>query len=419
MVGIFFSLFSNHWKNWYAATRMADASSRNCSAALVYGSALLQGMGMVSFPASSAVLRASKGLTDAQYGTIFLPLVVTTIAASLAGGALSRRVRLKGLLAVALVFNILSQAALALAMSLPAAHTLHALLAATALFGIAFGLSAGPLNAFPTMIFPARRDAALLALHTVIGTGLAAGPFLAGWLISHQASPWLPRVLIVYATALLVAVAFAPLRFTPMPDPKTPAPGGDPLRSPVLWTCIALAVLYALAEGTLANWAVLYLAEDRGVAPSTAAYALATFWAMFATGRLVLAALLVRVQLVRLWLASPVLMAVAFVALPSVKSAETGIALFGFAGFACAGFFPMTISLVSGCFPGRTALVSSLMTAGLMAGVGAGSYVVGPLRGCFSMEQLYVFSALYPLLAFAVGVVLHTSGQLNTPQNKA
>ncbi len=390
-------------------------NSRRVSAALVYGAAALQGMGMVSFPASSAVLRASKGLTDAQYGSIFLPLVATTIAASLVGGALSRRIRLKGLLAVALVFNILSQVALALAVALPAEHTLAALLAATSLFGIAFGLSAGPLNAFPTMIFPERRDAALLALHTVIGAGLAIGPFLAGWFIARDLWPWLPRVLIAYASALVVAVALAPLRFTPLPDRGAALPGGNPIRSVVLWLCITLAVLYALAEGTLANWAVLYLSEDRGIAPSTAAYALATFWALFAIGRLVLAALLLRVPLVRLWLVSPLLMAVAFATLPAVNSAAAGMVAFGFAGFACAGFFPLTISLASGRFPGRTALVSSLMTAGLMAGVGAGSYIVGPLRARFSMEHLYVFSMLYPLAAFAIAAALHQRGHLKPP----
>jgi len=394
---------------------MAVSNSRSYSAALVYGSALLQGMGMVSFPASSAVLRASKGVTDAQYGTIFLPLVITTIAASLVGGALSRRVRLKGLLAVALVFNLLSQAALAMAVALPAADTLTALLAATSLFGIAFGLSAGPLNAFPMMIFPDRRDAALLALHTVIGAGLAIGPFLAGWLIAHDLWPWLPRVLIGYAAALLVATALAPLKFTPLPDRSVALPGGNPLRSGVMWACISLAVLYALAEGTLANWAVLFLSEDRGIAPSTAAYALATFWAMFAIGRLVLAGLLLRVSLVRLWLASPLLIAVAFAALPSVGSATSGIVAFGFAGFSCAGFFPLTISLASGCFPGRAALVSSLMTAGLMAGIGGGSYVIGPLRACFSMEQLYFFSMLYPLVAFGVAAAMHVSRRLTSP----
>jgi hypothetical protein len=49
--------------------------------------------------------------------------------------------------------------------------------------GLGFGLSAAPLNRYPILFFPARPDSALTALHTFIGTGLAAGPFVVGMLV--------------------------------------------------------------------------------------------------------------------------------------------------------------------------------------------------------------------------------------------
>jgi hypothetical protein len=47
-------------------------TSRSAQATTVFSSALVQGLVSVAFPASAAVLRG-QGLTDAQYGSIFLP----------------------------------------------------------------------------------------------------------------------------------------------------------------------------------------------------------------------------------------------------------------------------------------------------------------------------------------------------------
>jgi hypothetical protein len=57
----------------------------------VYLIAFLQGLTLVSFPASSAVLRQMHGFTDAQYGAIFLPQVALAVLGAVAGGTLARR----------------------------------------------------------------------------------------------------------------------------------------------------------------------------------------------------------------------------------------------------------------------------------------------------------------------------------------
>lgn len=153
---------------------------------------------------------------------------------------------------------------------------------------------------------------------------------------------------------------------------------------------VSIAVCYALAGGTFANWAVVYLREERAMSEAGAA---------LAAGRLLFTALLARVCAAVIWRALPIAMALGFVALPLVRDLGAAILAFGFAGLGCSAFFPLTVSLASPYFAGGAARASSLLSAALMVGVGLGSFVVGPLREGVALTTLYQWSTTYPLLA--------------------
>ena len=87
----------------------------------LYLAGMLQGLTLVSFPASSAVLKQMHGFSDAQYGAIFLPQVALAVIGALGGGALAARLGLKALLGGALLINAVSQLLLAGSMLLPPA----------------------------------------------------------------------------------------------------------------------------------------------------------------------------------------------------------------------------------------------------------------------------------------------------------
>lgn len=379
----------------------------------IYAAGFLQGMTLVSFPASATVLKDTLDFTDAQYGLIFIPQIAATILSSLAGGSLVRRLGLSRLLVAALLANALSQLGLGAAVQfLDSRSGFHLVLCSTAMLGLAFGAGAAPLNTYPGLLFPRRKDTALVALHTLLGMGLAAGPLALRTFTAAGAWVGYPAVLILLSTLLLAAFLFSSApAYAAFEEEGVGQEGStgrrNPLRATVFWAFAGIAVLYAFAEGTFANWSIIYLREERGIALATASLALSGFWAMIAGGRLLVSVLLLKIKAEWIWLLLPLLMVIAFLLLPMARSAAGGIALFALAGLACSAFFPLTVGLVSRVFPDSAALVSSLMIAALMLGVGIGSFVIGPLRAGLSLERLYVYSAVYPAGAFllAVGVV--------------
>ena len=171
---------------------------------IVYGTALLHGLMLVSYPASSTFLKSMRGLTDRQYGLVFLPQLALALVGATAGGWLARRIGLRTLLVLALLGTVGAELALAAAgkMAGPLVFPLAALSAACT--GLAFGLGAAPLNALPALLLPERPQPALVALHTGMGAGLALGPILVARLL--ESGRWI---------SFPLGVALTRRRFTP------------------------------------------------------------------------------------------------------------------------------------------------------------------------------------------------------------
>ena len=376
----------------------------------VYLIAFLQGLTLVSFPASSAVLKQMHGFTDAQYGAIFLPQLALAVLGAIAGGTLARRLGLQPLLWLTAAGNGLSQLALAASVWVMPALAFPTILIGTALLGLSFGLGGAPLNSYPPRFFPRYAPTAIVALHTLLGLGLMVGPLLANGF--GRVGLWIGFPLLLLALSVALALTAAAVR---LPDasnePKDRASANPPLTSGAFWIFAAIAVLYAFAEGAFGNWAAIYLSEAKALPAEVATLALSVFWAAMVMGRLLVAALVTRIAPHVIWLALPVLMMTAFLLLPGANTPALGLGLFALAGLGCSAFFPLTISLASAHFPEQAAWVSSMLIAALMVGVGLGSFVIGPLRQWLMLEQIYQFSTLYPVLVIGLAGWLTISQQ--------
>jgi fucose permease len=376
--------------------------------AIVYLAGFLQGITLVSFPASSIILKEVHGITDAQYGALFLPQVALAIIGALGGGVLARRIGLKVLLWIALLGNTLSQLALAGSLWVRPELAFASVLLGSACVGFGFGLSGAPLNSYPPIFFPGRHHTAVVALHTLIGLGFATGPLLAGRFIAADFWVGFPVALFVISL-ILTATAFAV---------KLPGEGRGqvtqvrddsrkrPIKTVSFWIFAAIAMLYAFAEGTFSNWVVIYLHESKQLSETVANMGLSTFWGAMVVGRLLTSVIVLWVSATAIWLMLPIFMITAFLLLPLINSAGTGIALFAFAGLACSAFFPLTITLISKRFPEHVAWVSSMIIASLTVGIGIGSFVIGPLRQLLPLQELYRLSAFYPGIVLLLAISL-------------
>lgn len=380
---------------------------------IVYLAALLQGLALVSFAAVSAVLKQALALAEADFCAIFLPQIPFAIAGGIAGGALARGIGLKPLLALALAANASSQGLLALTAFTSPVTGVALLFAGTASLGLGFGLIGGPINAYPPLLFPRRSQSAIVAAHTLIGSGLAIGPLVAGPFIDAGAWYGFPTTLAAACALATLAAVFIPLPLDAPVGAATGTPDLRPLSSSVFWLFAAIAIIYAFAEGTFSSWAVIFLRDVRGLSGTTASYALSAFWGALVLGRLLVAALVVRVPAKSVWIALPALMIVAFWLVSYADGPATGIADFALAGLACSAFLPLTISLAVELFPHSMAFVSSMLIAALMTGVGVGSYVEGLLQTMVPLDALYRLSSLYPVLVLVLawGVVVRSRRQ--------
>src|SRR5215831_14801975 len=118
----------------------------------VNAAALVQGIALVTFPAASTIFTApdAYALSSAQYGTLFVPQVITAVSASLLGAGLARRFGGKRLYLTGLAANLASMLLLIASRLFMTDQTLAfpVLLAATACLGAGFGLTVPPLNTF-------------------------------------------------------------------------------------------------------------------------------------------------------------------------------------------------------------------------------------------------------------------------------
>ncbi|WP_411728159.1 MFS transporter [Methyloglobulus sp.] len=385
-------------------TTIVEVRNKYTVVILVFMVGLLQGLTLVSFPALSSVLKTALHLSDTEYGIIFLFQVVLTAVGAVMGGVLARRLGLPTLLRLSLIANGLSQLALLSGVGMGGRSGFALVALGTSLLGMGFGLSAAPLNRYPIVFFPTKPDSTLTALHTLIGTGLALGPWVVGLLVGMDRWHIFPVGLAGLAFCLLLlSLAF---RF-PVDDTAIPkeAETARLIRTPAFWLLFAVAVVYAFCEGLFSNWAVIFLQEDKQISPQNAGAALSAFWAALALGRLLTSWLVSRLSASVVWLGFPLLMAGAFLCLPAIDSAISGIVTYSFAGLSCSGFFPLTVGLASSRFPQQAALVSSLMVAALMLGVGLGSFALGLLRTLLPLSTIFELAILLPVLVGALGTM--------------
>ena len=370
---------------------------------VVYAAGLVQGVALVTFPAASTIFTSTShyGLSSTQYGSMFLPQVVTAITASLLGARVARRYSLKRVFLVGLLADLVSMGLLVTSQFFTSTQALAygLLLVATAALGVGFGLVVPALNTFTAAFHPDGVDKAVLALNALLGLGTALAPVFVALFIGVGAWWGLPIMSGVLLVGLLIVSARLPLH-----PAGTEASPRDRTRQRVVvprrfWLFAGFAVLYGICETMNGNWSEA-LMSHLGATATTASFALTTFWVMVTIGR-VLFALVQRVfPTPRTYHLLPFVLAGAFllVAILPRGSTALGVLAFGIAGLGCSALLPLTISFGQEQLVAMSSMVAGAIIAFYQLGYGIAAFGAGPLQSAgVSLSTVFGATAVFAL----------------------
>jgi fucose permease len=379
--------------------------------AVVNAAGLVQGIVLVTFPAASTIFtgKSEYGLSATQYGNMFLPQVVTAIAASLLGAGLARKISTKRVYLTGLACNLISMGLLIASTGVKtdqsAAYPL--LLVATAFLGAGFGLTVPVLNTYSSVFHPDSIDRSVLVLNALLGLGTVLAPVFVAIFVGLGFWWGLP----VLSALLLVALLLASMRLPLQAGAQARAPAGHP-RPGVparFWVFAGFAVLYGICETMNGNWSQLDMTTRLGASATQASLALAAFWGMVTVGRVAFAG-------IGRWLPErvtyhvlPFVLVVTFVLVAVLPrgSSGAGIAVFALAGLGCSALLPLTISFGEETLTAMSAAAAGAIIAFYQVGYGIAAFGVGPLQKAgLSLPAIFgctaVVAAALGLLSFIV-----------------
>lgn len=382
--------------------------------AVVNAAGLVQGIVLVTFPAASTIFtqRPGYGLSAGQYGLMFVPQVITAVAAALLGAgllgpALAARHGEKPICVAGLLADLVSMLALIASWLVVHEHALAygLLLAATAFLGAGFGLTVPALNTLAAAFSPGSAGRAVLVLNALLGLGTALAPVFAAVFVGLGFWIGLPVLAAVLLLAVIGTIARLPLQPAPAPAPAGAAADGSGRVPAAFWLLGLLGLLYGVGETMNGNWSQLDMTAALHVRASSAALALTAFWAVVTAGRIGFAA-------AARWLPGrvtyhvlPFVLAGTFVLIAVLPSGRPALAVaaFGLAGLGCSALLPLTISFGQEKLASRQDMVAGGVIACYQVGYGIAAFGVGPLTSAgISLPEIFGASAA---VAVVMGVV--------------
>jgi fucose permease len=369
--------------------------------AVVYAAGAVQGIVLVTFPAASTIFTDPQqyDLSNTQYGLLFIPQVLTAIAASLLGSSLAARFSTKRVYVAGLGCSLFAMALLIVSTFFESdASAFPVLLLATAFLGAGFGLTVPALNTLTAAFHPQGVESSVLVLNALLGLGTATAPLFVAIFVGLGFWWGLPLMSAGLLAAILAVSLPLELRTETLAAARSAA-GGIP---PRFWMYAAFAVLYGFCETINGNWSQLDMTRELGASTTEAALALTAFWAMVTVGRVLFAAVDRWVPVRLTYCILPFVLAATFVVIASLPTGATaaGVLAFAVAGLGCSALLPLTIGFAEVELVTMAAATGGVIAC-YQAGYGIAAFGVGPLldRGV-GLPAVYGVSAL---IAIALG----------------
>jgi len=298
-----------------------------------------------------------------EVGAMFMALFLGALLFQLAGGWLNERLGLR--LMVVAGTALLAAATLGLTLGL----TLPTVLACALLAGAGQGTLDASTNVLVPAVFRERSVSAVNLLHFAFGAGAVLSPKM----ISLSSSTWgNPMPTLWLAAALGAVAALATWRWALDPNvarPPTSAAGTAIYRQPVLWLLSLVLFLGVGVEIGVGGWTTVYAGRTTALAEGTVANLVSGYWLALMAGRLLGAALGVRLTSRRL-----AMLAIGGTCLGSVMlilgSGTVGWTVAGtlVVGLGVGPIFPTVVVLGTEAFPAAPSRAVSVIIAASSVG---------------------------------------------------
>lgn len=364
---------------------------------LAYAAAFLQGVFLLLIPAGGPYFKStvrSVGLTDAQYGSLFLTLIAGAILATFGFDRLRSKFGKLGVYWLGVGANVV----FALILSMLAftgvqgnAAGYGSLLTANAFLGFGFGMFISALNLMVIDMFPDHRNAAVTGLHSLLGTGSAVAPLFLNYLMERNFWGVLPvagilLIVVLGITESMLSFDAENARLEKENGFVTESGSGAGHLTLGAFGFMAAVFLYGICESMIGNWSTFYLIETKGFSDKISALALSLFWGFVTAGRILAALLTLKVDARIFYRISPWIVLLGLLLLLRSREESDVPLCYALLGLGCSYFFPLTVSLATHTFDSYRQKLTAWIVAGLMAGVGVGSCLVGWLKNQSLLE---------------------------------
>lgn len=146
---------------------------------IFYLASFFDGLCILLFPASSMLFKMPPyGMTDGQYGVVFLPMIFSILVVTMTFKRIHRLLGEEKVFFASLASHAFFLGVLSLAWFLGGGSevTFRLLLVSNFFLGIGFGLLIAVLNLLCVELFPRQRDSVVSGLHALLGLGAALSP---------------------------------------------------------------------------------------------------------------------------------------------------------------------------------------------------------------------------------------------------
>jgi len=171
----------------------------------IYLSGFLAGVVLILYPAAGNIFMDPEfhGITNEQFGNIFIPQIILAIIASFSAPKIAEKVSMKKVLLYGLILLTLSLVFLATTqLFLSGRNDFYLILAGTTCLGAGFGFTITALNPFAYQLFPGKETSAVTGLHILLGLGTASASLILN--AFYEANLWYGAPIFVGVISLLL-----------------------------------------------------------------------------------------------------------------------------------------------------------------------------------------------------------------------